>query len=168
MAVEIASRRVTVVELGVRPAAPSSSAMPASRCRTARSRPALTGREHRATPASVAEVLRRALERAGVRGAGRAALVVPDSVARVTLLPFEQMPAKAADLDQLVRWQLKKATPFPIEEAQVSSFVAHRTETGPTIAAVVARRDVIAQYRGGRRRRPACTRASWTWRASTS
>jgi Tfp pilus assembly PilM family ATPase len=62
----------------------------------------------------VVDALRRALERTGLRSVGRVALVVPDSVARVTLLTFDKLPPKASDLDQLIRWQLKKATPFPI------------------------------------------------------
>ncbi len=33
---------------------------------------------------------------------------------------FEQVPARAQDLDQLIRWQVRKAAPFAIEEAQVS------------------------------------------------
>jgi type IV pilus assembly protein PilM len=72
--------------------------------------------------------------------------VIPDNAARVSLLPFEQLPAKAQDVDQLIRWKLKKSTPFPIEEAQVSWFIAHRTNAGPVIAATVARRDVVNQY----------------------
>jgi len=71
---------------------------------------------------------------------------VPDTVARVSLLPFQQLPPRAADVDQLIRWQLKKSTPFPIEEAQVSHFDAHTDAGTRTLAAVVARRDVIAQY----------------------
>jgi Tfp pilus assembly PilM family ATPase len=96
--------------------------------------------------ALVASAVNRALEQAGLRSARRAALVVPDSVVRVTLLALEQLPSRQADLEQLVRWQLKKATPFPIDEAQVSYFPAHAGEGGATLAAVVARRDVIAQY----------------------
>ncbi|MEZ5319634.1 MAG: pilus assembly protein PilM [Vicinamibacterales bacterium] len=94
----------------------------------------------------VADALRRALDRAGLGSTSRAALVVPDSVARVTLLPFEQMPARAADLDQLVRWQLRKATPFPLDEAVVGHVVANRAGGQTTLAAVAARRDVMAQY----------------------
>ena len=128
--------------------------------------PALTG-SNIADVATVADALRRALERAGLRSPRRAALVVPDSVARVSLLPFEQMPNRASDLDQLIRWQLRKATPFPIEEAQVSHFRASGDGKAATLAAVVARRDVIAQYEAvtiG----SAFTPASSTSRASTS
>ncbi len=99
--------------------------------------------------AVVVAALRRAFEKAGVKPPKRVALVVPDSIARVSLLPFEQVPARAADLDQLVRWQLRKAVAFPIEEAQVSHAVAH-VEAGVTrtMTAVLARRDVIAEYEG--------------------
>ena len=51
----------------------------------------------------------------------RIGLVVPDLVAKVSLVRFEKVPPRAADLDQLVRWQVRKTAPFPIEEAQVSS-----------------------------------------------
>ena len=50
----------------------------------------------------------------------RIGLVVPDPVAKVSLVRFEQVPARAQDLDQLMRWQVRKTAPFPIEEAQVS------------------------------------------------
>ena len=144
IAVELASRRLTVVELGRGAGAPlvgyASEPLPEGAIV-----PAPSGVNIPNIPA-VTDILRRGLERAGVRGSTRAALVIPDNAARVSLLPFEQLPAKAADVDQLIRWKLKKSTPFPIEDAQVSWFVAHRTDTGPVIAATVARRDVIAQY----------------------
>ena len=144
IAVELASRRLTVVELGRGSSAAlvgyASEPLPEGAIV-----PAPAGVNIANIPA-VTEALRRGLERAGVRGAARVALVIPDNAARVTLLPFEQLPAKAADVDQLIRWKLKKSTPFPIEDAQVSWFVAHRTEAGPTIAATVARRDIVAQY----------------------
>ena len=46
---------------------------------------------------------------------------MPDSIARVSLLALEQVPARAEDLDQLIRWQLRKSTPFPLDEAQIHS-----------------------------------------------
>jgi type IV pilus assembly protein PilM len=144
VAVELAGRRLTVVELGRGTSAQivgyASEPLPEGAIV-----PGPTGLNVPSVPA-VADILRRGLERAGVRGSARAAIIVPDNVARVSMVPFEQLPAKAADAEQLIRWKLKKATPFPIEEAQVSWFVAHTTDTGPMIAATVARRDVIAQY----------------------
>ena len=144
VAVEMASRRLTVVELGRGSTASivgyASEALP-----DAAIAPAPGGINIPNVPA-VAEALRHALERAGIRASTRAALIVPDSAVRVSLLPFEQLPAKPADVERLVRWKLKKSTPFPMEEAQISWFIAHRTEAGPVLAATVARRDVIAQY----------------------
>ena len=38
----------------------------------------------------------------------------------MSLLRFEKVPPKLQDLDQLIRWQMRKAAPFRIEDAQVS------------------------------------------------
>ena len=145
VAIEIASRRVTVVELSRSGGGPVVSGHASEPLPAGAVAPALGGVNIPA-PAEVSSALRRALDRAGLRSASRAALVVPDSVARVSLLTFEQLPARASDLDQLIRWQLKKATPFPIEEAQVSAFKAHIAGATTALAAVVARREVIAEY----------------------
>jgi Tfp pilus assembly PilM family ATPase len=99
-----------------------------------------------ADPRAVADALRRALQRATIGSIRRAALVVPDGIARVSLLRFEQVPPRAIELDQLIKWQLRKATPFPLDEAQVSHVLANTQDGASTFAAVVARRDVIAQY----------------------
>jgi Tfp pilus assembly PilM family ATPase len=107
--------------------------------------PAATG-VNIANPGAVADALGKALERAGVKSTRRAALIVPDSIARVSLLPFQQLPAKTADIEQLIRWQVKKGTPYPIDEAHVTWTPAHKTATETVLAAVVARRDVIAEY----------------------
>src|SRR5436190_20953229 len=53
--------------------------------------------------ASVMTALNRTLERVG--RPRRVGLVVPDVVAKVSLVRFERVPPSAADLDQLVRWQ---------------------------------------------------------------
>ena len=82
----------------------------------------------------VADALRRALDRAGLRSTRRAALVVPDGVARVSLLPFEQLPERASDLEQLVRLQLRKSMPFPLDEAVLTHFRAHTEGTAATLA----------------------------------
>jgi Tfp pilus assembly PilM family ATPase len=146
VAIEIAAGRVTVVELGsgAQPAivAYATETLPADAVT-----PALTG-ANISKPDVVAGALKVAFDRAGLRPPRRAALVVPDAIARLSLLPFEQLPARAVDLEKLVRWQLRKSMPFPIDEAQVSTFVASRDERGTVVAAVSARRDVVDQYEG--------------------
>jgi type IV pilus assembly protein PilM len=95
--------------------------------------------------AAVAEALARAVERAG--GRGRAALVVPDTVAKVSLLRFERVPSRTADLLELIRWQLRKAVPFRVEDAQVTWFAGAPTAgAGREFVVSVARRDVVQEY----------------------
>jgi Tfp pilus assembly PilM family ATPase len=143
VAIEIASRRLTVVALA--PNAPVVSAYASEPLPEGAVTPSLSG-INIAQAEPVIATLQRALEHAGLGATKRAALVVPDSVARVSLLHFDQAPARAQELDQLVKWQLKKATPYPLEEALVTHAQSSSAATGLSVAAVVARRDVIAQY----------------------
>jgi Tfp pilus assembly PilM family ATPase len=145
VAIELASRRVTVVEVGRGSRGVSVTGYASEAVAPNALTPAVTG-VNIPNPGAVADALGKALERAGVRSVRRAALIVPDTVARVSLLTFEQLPAKTADIEQLIRWQVKKGTPYPIDEARVTWTQAHKTATATVLAAVVARRDVIAEY----------------------
>ena len=78
--------------------------------------------------AAVEAALRLVLDRIG--RPARVGLIIPDIVAKVSLVRFEQVPERARDLDQLVRWQVRKAAPFPIEEAQVACVRAGRYPDG--------------------------------------
>jgi Tfp pilus assembly PilM family ATPase len=95
---------------------------------------------------AVVSALRSALNRAGTRPR-RVALVIPDLSAKVSLVRFDTLPARREDLDQLVRWQIKKASPFPLEEALVTSTPGARGADGSAeFLIVTARRDVVAEY----------------------
>ena len=101
-------------------------------------------------------VVARAIERAWATSGGRprqVCLVVPDSVARVSLVKFETVPARASDLDELIRWQVKKTTPFPLDEAVLTHTPGQVAADGQEFVVSVARRDVIDQYE------QACTEA---------
>jgi Tfp pilus assembly PilM family ATPase len=95
---------------------------------------------------AVMTALNRVLERIG--RPRRVGLIVPDVVAKVSLLRFESVPARAADLDQLVRWQVRKAAPFPIDEAQVSYVRGIRLAEGQEFIVTAARRSVVEEYEG--------------------
>ncbi|MEO7190814.1 MAG: pilus assembly protein PilM [Vicinamibacterales bacterium] len=145
VAIEIARHRVTVVGVSggggrVTVTHQASEALPPDAIR-----PALTGPTI-LQPQAVIDALRRAVERAGLVSTRRVALIVPDSLARVSLIPLEHVPARPQDLDQLLRWQLRKTMPFPLDQAQVSHFTAAVETQGTTMATIVARRDVIAEY----------------------
>jgi type IV pilus assembly protein PilM len=144
-AIEIAAGRVSVAEIGSGGGGLVVNAFASEPLPDGAVTPSLTG-TNIANAEQVASALRRACERAGIRVPKRAALVIPDSAARVSLLTFEQLPQKAAEIDQLVRWQIKKATPFPLEDAQVSHVVTQQEPGATTLVAIAARRDVVNQY----------------------
>jgi type IV pilus assembly protein PilM len=79
--------------------------------------------------------------------ARRMALVLPDTVAKVSLVRFEKVPSKVQDLEQLIRWQIRKAAPFKVEDAQVAWI--RGTEVpggGREFVVTVVRRDLIESY----------------------
>lgn len=94
----------------------------------------------------VAKVIGRVLAQLGSTPA-RVALIVPDTVAKVSLLKLEKVPAKAADLQEIVRWQVRKTAPFPIEQAVLSVSPGVTAADGSCEMVVsLARADVIQQY----------------------
>jgi type IV pilus assembly protein PilM len=95
---------------------------------------------------AVGAAIRSVLSRVG-RRVGRVALVIPDAAAKVSLLHFDQVPSRHDDLDQLIRWQLRKSAPFSVEEASVS-FTPCATNAGGAgdFLVVLARRAVVDEY----------------------
>ena len=149
VAVEITARRVTAV--GAR--RPRRQLRVVGATRPSRCAPGVVdaGAERAERPRSRRRwrrpSARRARQLVGSRPR-RVALVLPDSVAKVSLLRFEKVPAKPQDLDQLIRWQMRKAAPFQIEDAQVSWAPARRPAraAAASISSRVARRDIIESY----------------------
>jgi type IV pilus assembly protein PilM len=95
----------------------------------------------------VVRSLRAACDSVGVRPR-RVALVLPDLVGKVSLVRFEQTPARRDDLDQLIRWQMKKSTPFPIDDACVTYSPSSRGGDGDEFVVIAARREIIREYEG--------------------
>jgi type IV pilus assembly protein PilM len=97
-------------------------------------------------PAAAAGAIRRVLQRLGAHQR-RAALALPDSVGKVSIVRFEKVPGRQDDLEQLIRFQVRKSTPFPIEDAQVTYAPgASVPGGGREYVVVVARRDVVREY----------------------
>ena len=94
----------------------------------------------------VGAALRRTFERIG--GVPRQVAVgIPDSAAKVSLLRFEKVPARAKDFDQLVRWQMRKSAPFRMEDAQLTYMPGIALpEGGREFVVVVARQDIVREY----------------------
>jgi len=94
---------------------------------------------------ALAAALRSAFDKLGARPR-RVALVIPDTAAKLSLLRFEKIPS-AGDLDQLIRWQVRKAAPFKPEDAQISWVPAAPVAGGGREYLVtLARRDIIESY----------------------
>jgi len=77
----------------------------------------------------------------------RAVLVLPDSVAKVSLVRLDAVPPRTRDLDQLIRWHVRKSAPFPIEEAQVTySPGAALPGGGREFVVALARAQVVREF----------------------
>jgi hypothetical protein len=60
---------------------------------------------------------------------------------------FDKVPAKPQELDQLIKWQTRKAAPFRIEDGQVSwAEAAEVAGGGREYLVVLARRDIVESY----------------------
>jgi len=51
---------------------------------------------------------------------GRCALVLPDQIAKITFVELERGGRRHAETEELIRWKLKRATPFRIEDARIA------------------------------------------------
>jgi Tfp pilus assembly PilM family ATPase len=77
----------------------------------------------------------------------RVALILPDTVAKVSLVRLEKVPARSADLNEIIKWQVRKTSPFPIEQSVLSLSPGTRGSDGSGEFVVsFARNEVIHQY----------------------
>lgn len=96
---------------------------------------------------ALSQLVAKTLAQLGGSKPSRVSLVVPDTVARVSLLKLEKVPAKAADLQEIVKWQVRKTAPFPIEQAVLSISPGARGADGAAeFVVALSRADVIHQY----------------------
>jgi type IV pilus assembly protein PilM len=144
-AVEIAPERVSAATLAGRGTAlnvqsHATEALPAGAVA------ASLGAHNIADQAAVTAAMRAVLGRLDGR-VSRVALIIPDIAVKVSLVRFDQVPARRDDLDQLVRWQVRKSAPFPIDDASVSyTKGAALANGGCEFVVVLARRDVVEEY----------------------
>ena len=144
VAVELASHRVSAATLEFHGGQPVIAAHTVEHLPAGLLVPSLTGENIRNRNAVLA-ALARVFERIGGRPR-RIGLIIPDLVAKVSLVRFEKIPSRAQDLDQLVRWQVRKTAPFPIEEAQVSYVRGLHAPDGQDFIVSLARRTVVEEY----------------------
>ena len=145
MAVEIARNRVSAASVTVRDRGLSVTAHAMESLPAGVVVPALNS-TNISEPKPLAAALQRVFERMEIRPK-RVALAVPDTVAKVSILKFEKVPDRAHDLDELVRWQVRKAAPFRVEDAQLTYMPGLKAADGSTeFVVVMARKDIIREY----------------------
>jgi len=142
-AVEIAARHVSAATVGRRGGQAVVTAYAVEPLPEAAVVPSLTSQNVH-DRALVGAAVAKALDAVG--RPKRVGLVIPDAVAKVSLVRFEQVPPRAQDLAQLIRWQVRKAAPFPIENGQVSFSETGAVAGGREFLVTVARRDIVEEY----------------------
>jgi type IV pilus assembly protein PilM len=96
-------------------------------------------------PDAVRGALRRVFNRIPAHGAA-VALLVPDPVVRVFILPFENLPRRADEALPLLRWRLKKSVPFDVDETVVSWMRQQGRDGGLELLTAVARQRIVREY----------------------
>lgn len=82
------------------------------------------------------------------RGRRRAALILPDYCARITVLDFDSFPAAPEEQQQLVRFRVKRVVPFDIDNAVVACWPQPRQDGSKRVDVVTAvvNMDVASHY----------------------
>jgi len=73
-----------------------------------------------------------------VLGGAPVALILPDPAGRIALLPASEVTAsRASDLDEVVRFRLRKSLPFDVREARVAHVRSPRAEDALVVVAAL-------------------------------
>ncbi len=145
VAVEITSRHVAAVAVqGGRPGAACVAAYAVEPIAQGAVVPALNT-PNLPRPHDVTDALRRAFARLGQRPR-RIGLVLPDSAVKVSFVRFEKVPTRQADLEEMIRFQVRKAAPFRVEDSQVAYCRGAAGPDGQEFVVVQARRDIVDEY----------------------
>lgn len=141
VAIDIAADGVSAVLAAASDAAPAAgrAALPAGVVTPAAA--AVNVRDRTAATAAVRDALRQ-LPRRGPR----VGLVVPDSAAKVSIVRFATPPERRADLDRLIRWKVRDAAPYSLEDAQVAWEQTAADADARAYVVVAMRRDIVEEY----------------------
>jgi Type IV pilus assembly protein PilM len=94
------------------------------------------------TPDTLAARLRELFEASGTKP-GRVSLVLPDNLAKISLLALPERPGSARDLDELVRARMRRAVPFRLEDARMSHQLLAGEGREVSVLVVLVRRALV-------------------------
>jgi hypothetical protein len=77
---------------------------------------------------------------------GRVSLILPDNLAKVSIVTLPERPATRKQLSELLRFKLRRSVPFRLEDAVISSTVLPGPGPECNVLVAVMLRSVIEQY----------------------
>ncbi|HVN79796.1 MAG TPA: hypothetical protein VMW38_12415 [Terriglobia bacterium] len=90
-------------------------------------------------------LLKSSLARAEIR-TNKISVAVPDSSVKVAIHSFDKLPGNENERQQLLKWRLKKTTPFNVEDSQLAYYQQPGVNGKISVVTVVIYREVLAQY----------------------
>ncbi len=96
-------------------------------------------------PEELATKIRELLEATGTKP-GRVSLVLPDNLAKVSMVTLPDRPASRKQLDEVLRFKLRRSVPFRLEDAVFSWQVIPDGARETTVLVAVMLRSVVEQY----------------------
>jgi hypothetical protein len=97
--------------------------------------------------AAFRETVRAALERTGIPLSGSIGLVLPDPVARVSTAPATEFVGKdSREIEDLLRFRLRKAVPFEIKDARLAFLLPEVPAPDAVVIAAAVARPVLEGY----------------------
>ena len=89
------------------------------------------------------------VQRVGMK-AGGINVALPDHVSRVSILEFDSLQGKKTEVDQMLRWRLKKLLPFDVEQASMryqylGKFQSNDKDQHRYLVSII-KSDILSQY----------------------
>jgi type IV pilus assembly protein PilM len=102
-------------------------------------------RPNLAAPEEVTRRVRQLFEASGTRP-GRVSLVLPDNLAKISLISLPEKPASRRQLEEIIRFKVRRSVPFRLEDAALSYQVLPGEGKSVTVLVALVRRGVVEQY----------------------
>src|SRR5258705_12448516 len=93
----------------------------------------------------LARLLRELFATSGTKP-GRVSVILPDNLAKVSIVTLPERPATRKMLRELLRFKLRRSVPFKLEDAVISSFALPGSGPEFNLLVAVIMRSVVEQY----------------------
>lgn len=77
---------------------------------------------------------------------GRVSVILPDNLAKVSIVSLPEKPTSRRQLEELLRFRLRRSVPFRLEDATLSSWPLASDGAGADLLVAVMLRSVVEQY----------------------